>query len=70
VQVRYVLERGTYLASRWEDEGGVNLYHVLGAHGEHFVELGVEQERSMVLRSFVSSVPLEDYTHEVRLPEY
>jgi hypothetical protein len=36
-----------------------------------FVEVGVDysQEQPIVLRSFLSSVPLEDYSHYVRLPE-
>lgn len=70
VQLRYTLARGTYLASRWEDNGGVNLYHVPGEHGGFFVEVGLVGEQVVVLRSFTSSGPLEDYAHRVRLPEW
>jgi hypothetical protein len=27
VQLYWALQQGTYLAQRWEDEGGINLYH-------------------------------------------
>jgi hypothetical protein len=27
VQLYWVLKHGTFLAQRWEDDGGVNLYH-------------------------------------------
>ena len=71
VQLRYVLDRGTYLAQRWEDQGGVNLYHLPDEGRGFFAEIGVDEtdERFVVLRSFSSTVPLEDYTHGVRLPE-
>jgi hypothetical protein len=71
VQLRYVLERGTYLAQRWEDEGGINLYHCADEGRGFFVEVGYDasQHAALVLRSFSSSVPLEDYAHWVRLPE-
>lgn len=72
MQLRYVLERGTYLAQRWEDEGGVNLYHLPDEGRGFFVEVGIDDGRgqAVVLRSFSSSVPLEDYAHGVRLPEW
>jgi len=37
-----------------------------------FGEVGVDdgQEQPVVLRSFVSSVPLEDYSYWVKLPEF
>jgi hypothetical protein len=71
VQLRYVLERGTFLAQRWEAKGGVNLYHLADGSRGFFVEVGIDDGRgqAVVLRRFVSSVPLEDYTHGVRLPE-
>jgi hypothetical protein len=71
VQLRYVLERGTFLAQRWEDEGGVNLYYLPDAGRGFFVEVGYDErkQQAIVLRSFVSSEPLEDYSHYVRLPE-
>jgi len=55
-----VLHHGTYLAQRWDEESGAN-----------FVEVGIDDGRGqvVVLRSFVSSGPLEGYVHGVRLPE-
>ena len=70
VQLYWVLKHGTYLTQRWEDEGGVNLYHLADASRGFFVEVGVDEGRgqAMVLRSFVHAMPLEDYAHGVRLP--
>jgi hypothetical protein len=72
VQLRYVLERGTFLAQRWEDEGGINLYHLPDARRGFFVEISYDasQHGAMVLRSFHSSVPLDAYAHWVLLPEW
>jgi hypothetical protein len=66
-----VLKHGTYLAQRWEDEGGINLYYYADEGRGFFVEVGYDasQHAAIVLRSFVSSVPLEAYAHWVRLPE-
>jgi hypothetical protein len=72
MQLYWVLKHGTFLAQRWEaDDDGVNLYHVADEGRGFFVEVGVDygQEQPIVLRSFVSSVPLEDYSHYVKLPE-
>jgi hypothetical protein len=71
VQLYWVLKHGTFLAQRWEaDDDGVNLYHCADEGRGFFVEVGVDygQEQPVVLRSFVSSVPLEDYAYGVQLP--
>jgi hypothetical protein len=71
VQLYWVLKHGTHLAQRWDDESGVNhLYHCAGDGRGFFVEVGIEdgRGRAVVLRSFVSSGPLEAYAHGVRLP--
>ncbi|RZJ94892.1 MAG: hypothetical protein EOO60_01995 [Hymenobacter sp.] len=54
-----------------DEDGGVNLYHCAGDGRGFFVEVGVDDGRgqAVVLRSFVSSVPLEDYSYWVKLPE-
>lgn len=72
VQVRYTVEYGTYLAQRWEDEGGVNLYYLTDGGRGFFVEVGWDRahEQLVLLRSFCSAVPLADYAHYVRLPEW
>jgi hypothetical protein len=71
MQLYWVIHHGTYLAQRWDDESGVNLYHCAGDGRGFFVEVGIDDGRgqAVVLRSFVSSVPLEDYADGVRLPE-
>jgi hypothetical protein len=71
MQFVWVLRHGTYLAQRWDDESGVNLYHCAGDGRGFFAEVGIDDGRgqAVVLRSFVSSGPLEDYAQGVRLPE-
>jgi hypothetical protein len=77
VQLHWVLCKGTFLAQRWDEESAtnlyesaVNLYHCADEGRGFFVEVGVDDGRgqAVVLRSFVSSGPLEDYAHGVRLP--
>jgi hypothetical protein len=71
VQLYWALKYGTFLAKRWEaDDERVSLYHCADEGQGFFVEIGIDygQEQLIVLRSFVSSVPLEDYSHYVRLP--
>lgn len=70
-QLLVVLAEGTYLAQRWEDEGGVNLYHLADTGRGFFVEVAIEpeQQRLLILRSFADSTPLTDYAHYVQLPE-
>lgn len=72
VQLRYTVERGTYLAQRWEDDGGVNLYYLADGGRGFFAEVGWDRvaEQLVLLRSFSSAVPLEDYAHYVQLPEW
>lgn len=71
VQLLWVIKRGTYLANRWEDDGGVNLYHCAGDGRGFFVELGVDDGRgqAVVLRSFSNSGPLADYAQGMQMPE-
>jgi len=71
VQNYWVLQHGIYLAQSWDEDGGVNLYHCADEGRCFFVEVGVDDGHGqpVVLRSFVSNVPLEDYNYGVRLPE-
>jgi hypothetical protein len=70
VQLLWVIRHGTYLAQRWDDESGVNLYHCAGDGRGFFVEVGIDDGRgqAVVLRSFSDSGALADYAHWVRLP--
>lgn len=70
-QLYWVIHHGTYLAQRWDDERGVNLYHCTDDGRGFFVEVSLDdsQGQAVVLRSFISSEPLADYAHGVRLPE-
>ena len=70
-QLYWVLKQGTYLARRWDGECGINLYHCEDEGRGFFVEVGTDADwgQAVVLCSFVSSGLLEEYAHEVRLPE-
>jgi len=65
-----VIHDGTYLANCWEDNRGVNLYHYAGDERGFFVEGGIDDGRgqAVVLQSFMSSGPMEEYAHRVQLP--
>ena len=65
VQLFWVMQHGTFLAQRWEEEEGVNRYYYVDEGRSFLVEVRVDdgQEQPIVLRSFVRSVPLEDYSH-------
>jgi hypothetical protein len=71
VQLYFVLKCGTYLAQRWEaDDEGVSLYHMVEPGGRgYFVEVEAADDQGpvLVLRSFESSVSLEDYVDGVQL---
>ncbi len=71
-QMTHALVRGTYLASRWQEEGRVMLYYLPDGPSGFFVEIGQDahQGRAVVVRSFTSAEPLEDYVYGVRLPEW
>jgi hypothetical protein len=72
VQLRYVLQHGTFLAQRWEDADGINLYHLPNAGRGFFAEIGYDDSHrdAMVLRSFRSNAPLERYAFWIQLPAY
>jgi hypothetical protein len=71
VQVTFALMRGTYLAHRWQEEGRFMLYYLPDGVRGFFIEIGCDfhDGRTVVLRSFTSSAPLEEYAHYVQLPE-
>ena len=71
VQLLWVIRHGTYLAQRWDDESGVNLYHCADEGRGFFVEVGIDDGRgqAVVLRSFTDAGPLADYAYGVQLPE-
>ncbi len=67
-QLGAVFDTGTYLARRWEEAEGINLYHLPAGF---FVEVYYDTHANEIvrLRSFSSAEPLEDYAVYVRLPE-
>lgn len=71
LQLAYVLQHGTYLAQRWDGMRGINLYFCKDDSRGFFIEVSFDAgwQQAVVLRSFVSSEPLERYTQRVRLPE-
>jgi hypothetical protein len=68
-QLVAVFDTGTFLATRWEEEDAVNLYHLPDGV---FVELYYDTHTNEItrLRSFVSAAPLADYVAGIRLPEF
>jgi hypothetical protein len=71
MQLYWVHKYGTFLAKRWEaDDERVSLNHCADEGQSFFVEVGIDygQGQPIVLRSFASSVPLDVYSHYVRLP--
>jgi hypothetical protein len=70
LQLSWVLRKGTFLMWRQEQAKARILYHLPDGGRGFFVELGVDEEQThfYILRSFVSSEPLEDYAHGVGLP--
>jgi hypothetical protein len=67
-QLVAVFDEGTFLARRWEEEDGINLYHLPGGF---FVELYYDTHANELarLRSFRNAGPLENYTLSIELPE-
>jgi hypothetical protein len=70
-QLLLAMTEGSYLAYRWEEGYGRNLYYLPNSRQVFFIEVGFSnsQECLIVLRSFTSSVLLEEYAHGVQLPE-
>ena len=70
-QLLYVITAGIYLAQRCVNERGVNLYHLPDEGHGFFAEVGYDAtiQEAVVLRSFVSSGPLEDYASYIHLPK-
>jgi hypothetical protein len=66
-QLVVVFDTGTFLARRWEEEDGINLYHL---PGDFFVEVYYDTHVNQIvqLRSFTSAAPLENYTLSIELP--
>jgi hypothetical protein len=67
-QLVAVFDTGTFLARRWEEEDGINLYYL---PGDFFVEVYYDTHVNQIvhLRSFTSAAPLENYTLSIELPE-
>jgi hypothetical protein len=67
-QLVHVFDEGTFLARRWEEEDGINLYHLPGGF---FVELYYDTYANELVRlwSFQNAEPLENYTLSIKLPE-
>jgi hypothetical protein len=67
-QLVAIFTLGTFLAHRVVDEGDINLYHL---PGDFFVEVyyNIYTGRVVLLRSFTSATPLENYTLSIELPE-
>ena len=69
-QLLYAVTQSTYLAQCCHGSSIVSLYHLPDEGRNFFAETGFDAVRNcfIMLRSFSSSVPLEDYAHYVELP--
>jgi len=69
-QLVVIFDEGTFLARRWEEEEGVNLYHVAGPQGGFLIEVYYDTHVNAIarVRSFCTAEPLADYALYVRLP--
>jgi hypothetical protein len=67
-QLVAVLDSGTFLATRWEEEDAINLYHL---PGRFFVELYYDTHINQIhrVRAFITAGQLEDYAAYIQLPE-
>jgi hypothetical protein len=67
-QLVTVFDEGTFLTRRWEEEDGINLYHLLGGF---LVELyyDIDVNELVRLRHFRSAGPLKNYALGIRLPK-
>ena len=70
-QLVFVLLNGTYLAQRRGARSEVKLYYLPDKGCGYFAEIGIDEAREcfVVLRSFSSSVPLQEYIHSIQLPQ-
>ena len=66
-----VFDAGTFLARRWEEEDGVNRYHLAGPQGGLLVEVYYDPHANTLARgrSFCRAEPLADYAGYGQLPE-
>jgi hypothetical protein len=67
-QLTIVWQEGSFLATRWEEENAVNLYHM---EGGFFAEVFYDQHQDVLVRTrtFTSRKCLEDYTPYIRLSD-
>jgi hypothetical protein len=67
-QLVAIFDTGTFPARRWEEEDGINLYHLPGGV---FVEIYYDTHVNQIvqLRSFTSTVQLDNYTLNIELLE-
>ena len=70
-QLVVAFDAGTFLARRWEQEDGVNLYHLAGPQGGFFVEVSYDPHLNASARgrSFGCAEPLADYAGYRQLPK-
>jgi len=59
-QLAAVWQEGTFLATRWEEENAINLYHM---EGKFFTEVHYDQRQDVIVRTcaFTSLNCLEEY---------
>ncbi|TGE20905.1 hypothetical protein [Hymenobacter metallicola] len=66
-QLAVIWQEGTFLATRWEEEDAINLYHM----GTFFAEVYYDPDTNELLRTgaFTSTRCLENYTCYIQLDD-
>jgi hypothetical protein len=65
-QLPLIWVEGTFLATRWEEEDAVGLYHMAGGFFSEVYYDG-EDKRILNVQCFTSSAFLENYSHGISL---
>jgi hypothetical protein len=71
-QLAFVFDTATFLATRYEEDGAVHLYHIASSIDKGlFVELFYDTTANTIgrLRAFTTTAPLSDYTSYMQLPD-
>jgi hypothetical protein len=71
-QLTLVFVEGTFLARRWEEEDGINLYHLSGPSTGFFAEVYYDTHANEIVqvRAFTSLSQLAEYAANVQLPTF
>jgi hypothetical protein len=69
-QLVAIFDEGTFLGRRWEEKGGINLYHLPGPDTGLFAEVYYDMHGNKIAQAqaFTSSDQLVEYAANAQLP--